>query len=111
MPAHMKKRQNSEKSYEVFIKSGTIKRCLVPLDLFVKINKYEVDENSNEDEVLMPIEEFFKSIGEEFGTPASAIKGYRARDGMTQQELADKLGVKQTHISEMENGKRTVGKA
>ena len=61
--------------------------------------------------MMMTAEEFFKSIGVEFGTPAASLKGYRARDGMTQQELADKLKVKQTHISEMEHGKRTIGKA
>jgi plasmid maintenance system antidote protein VapI len=29
---------------------------------------------------------------------------------MTQQELADKLEISQHHVSEMENGKRPIGK-
>lgn len=43
------------------------------------------------------------------GTPASALKSYRLREGLTQAELAKKAGLKQHHISEMENGKRKIG--
>ena len=38
------------------------------------------------------------------------LAGCRYRENMTQKELAQKLGVKQHHISEMENGKRSIGK-
>lgn len=40
----------------------------------------------------------------------SAIKGLRYREGLTQEQLARKINVKRHHISEMENGKRPVGK-
>ena len=36
---------------------------------------------------------------------AYAIKKARKKRGLTQQELADKLGWEQTRISEVENGK------
>jgi DNA-binding XRE family transcriptional regulator len=39
-----------------------------------------------------------------------SIRGYRARGDLTQKQLADLTGIHQRHISEMENGKRTVGK-
>jgi len=39
-----------------------------------------------------------------------ALCGYRTREGLTQRELADKTGIPQRHISEMENGKRPIGK-
>ncbi len=39
------------------------------------------------------------------------IRGLRFRDELTQVELADKIGVLQSHISEMENGRRPIGKA
>ncbi|MDM8536062.1 helix-turn-helix transcriptional regulator [Desulfobacterales bacterium HSG17] len=40
----------------------------------------------------------------------SAIKGLRYREGLTQEQLARKINVKRHHISEMENGKRAIGK-
>lgn len=39
-----------------------------------------------------------------------ALRAYRTREDLTQRELADKVGVPQRHISEMENGKRPIGK-
>jgi DNA-binding XRE family transcriptional regulator len=38
------------------------------------------------------------------------LSGGRYREGLTQRELADKAGIPQRHISEMENGKRPIGK-
>jgi transcriptional regulator with XRE-family HTH domain len=35
----------------------------------------------------------------------------RYRQDITQKQLADKIGVLQHHLSEMENGKRPIGKA
>jgi DNA-binding XRE family transcriptional regulator len=39
-----------------------------------------------------------------------ALRGARKREELTQQELARLVGVSQTHISEMEHGKRPIGK-
>jgi DNA-binding XRE family transcriptional regulator len=38
------------------------------------------------------------------------LAGARHREGLTQRQLAEKSGIPQRHISEMENGKRTIGK-
>jgi len=38
------------------------------------------------------------------------LKGCRAKEEITQKVLADAIGVSQHHISEMENGKRPIGK-
>jgi len=40
-----------------------------------------------------------------------AVAGVRYREGLTQTQLAEKIGIPQRHISEMENGKRPIGKA
>ena len=37
------------------------------------------------------------------------IRGGRGKEGLTQKQLADRIGVAQHHISEMENGKRIIG--
>lgn len=40
----------------------------------------------------------------------SILIGARNKVGMTQKQLADLTGVHQRHLSEMEHGKRTIGK-
>ncbi|OQX06995.1 MAG: hypothetical protein BWK76_25480 [Desulfobulbaceae bacterium A2] len=40
-----------------------------------------------------------------------ALRGSRAKEGMTQQQLAEATGIPRRHLSEMEHGKRSVGKA
>lgn len=39
-----------------------------------------------------------------------ALRGACAREGLTQRDLAARTGIPQRHISEMESGKRTIGK-
>lgn len=40
----------------------------------------------------------------------NALRGARSREGLTQAQLAAIVGVKPTHISAMERGKRPIGK-
>lgn len=42
--------------------------------------------------------------------PGVSLKGARIKEGITQKQLAEMTGVKQHHISEMENHKRSIGK-
>ena len=39
-----------------------------------------------------------------------ALNGYRSREGLTQEQLANLTGIPRRHISEMEHGKRPIGK-
>ena len=39
-----------------------------------------------------------------------SIRGARSKEGLTQKQLATMIGVAQHHVSEMENGKRPIGK-
>ncbi|HKY99943.1 MAG TPA: helix-turn-helix transcriptional regulator [Rhabdochlamydiaceae bacterium] len=54
--------------------------------------------------------EVFKEELEKYGDPGLMLSGCRHKAGLTQKELADAVGISQNHISEMENGKRTIGK-
>src|SRR5574343_345379 len=40
--------------------------------------------------------------------PGELLRGARNREGLSQQELADKIGVKRPNISDMERGRRTI---
>jgi DNA-binding XRE family transcriptional regulator len=42
--------------------------------------------------------------------PGQAIQGLRYRDGLSQAQLAGMIGVHRSHLSQMENGKRPIGK-
>lgn len=50
----------------------------------------------------------FKEI--EDNPPAAFLSGARYREGLTQVELSERSGIPRRHISEMENGKRPIGK-
>jgi len=54
-------------------------------------------------------EQFF-AIDEVFPDRASfsALRSYRTREDLSQRELAEKVGMSQRHISEMETGKRGI---
>lgn len=66
--------------------------------------RYSIPDEVNEDG-FYSLEQVFPDLH-----AGSAIKGLRYREKLTQIQLARKLGVKRHHISEMENGKRTIGK-
>jgi len=42
--------------------------------------------------------------------PGVCLRGSRYKEGMTQKQLANMIGIPQRHISEMENGKRPIGR-
>lgn len=42
--------------------------------------------------------------------PELSLRAYRLREGLTQKQLAELTGISQHHISELETGKRTIGK-
>jgi DNA-binding XRE family transcriptional regulator len=42
--------------------------------------------------------------------PSVFLSGARYREDLTQQELSERTGIPRRHISEMENGKRPIGK-
>ena len=57
------------------------------------------------EEDLLTWEEAFPGLG-----PGDILQGARDREGITQTELPEKIGVKPQNISEMESGKRSIGK-
>ena len=60
---------------------------------------------AEEEEQTVSLEEVFPNLH-----PGSAIRGLRYREELSQAQLAEMIGVKRHHISEMERGKRPIGK-
>ncbi len=72
------------------------------------IEGYEID--APEKDEWIPAEDVFKDLYKKHGKPGAILKGSRLKEDLTQVALAKKLGVPQQHISEMEGGKRPIGK-
>lgn len=49
-------------------------------------------------------------LADDNARPAAVLRGFRHRDGLTQKQLAEKLDIRQHHLSEMENGKRPISR-
>jgi DNA-binding XRE family transcriptional regulator len=56
-------------------------------------------------------DEFYKELFGEFPKWATYLSGFRLRNELTQAQLAKEIGVSQPNISQMESGKRPIGKA
>jgi ribosome-binding protein aMBF1 (putative translation factor) len=101
------KKRPTEKEVEVRFKGTTeniVKLRRMAQALRVKdISGWELEERE------------FYSIGElspetTWNSGGIAIRGGRGKEGLTQKQLAKLTGIAQHHISEMENGKRPIGK-
>lgn len=57
----------------------------------------------------VPWREAFADLTDE-ALPGTALRGARVKEGLTQVELSRRTGIPQRHISEIENGKRQVGR-
>lgn len=62
------------------------------------------------DSTFIPAEQVLPELFDPVQGPAVVLRGTRYRAELTQKQLAEKLGIRQHHLSEMENGKRPIGK-
>lgn len=86
---------------------------LVTIALTVRRSKVQelqrfAEKLQKEDDRSFSIAETFPEYAEK--EPLVSLRAYRNREGYTQKELAQATGIPQHHISEMENGKRSIGK-
>jgi len=79
-------------------------RVVCPADHAEAVKKYLVSKGCALEELVTPSSVFPER------SPATLLRGIRNREGLTQQQLADTCGISRRHISEMENGKRAIGK-
>ena len=70
------------------------------LELAQSVSRSAVDE----DNALYTVEEVIPE-----SSPGFRLRGLRAREGITQKALAERLGIRQHHVSEMEKGSRAIG--
>ena len=62
------------------------------------------------DEGSITLEEYFNKYFPGETKPAVVLRGSRGRESLTQKQLSELTGIPRRHISEMEHGKREIGK-
>lgn len=67
-------------------------------------------ERDMDDSTSISADDFYKELFGEFPKWATYLTGLRLRDDLTQAQLAKEIGVSQPNISDMERGKRPIGK-
>jgi len=80
-------------------------RFRIPVKNLVKAKQVLAAFGGEEATGSIPWEEVYPNFN-----PSVALRGARKREGLTQKQLAHMLGISQNHISEMEHGKRPIGK-
>ena len=110
MLEHMKKLLTND-HIELIMSNEPGTKFIIPKNVMPKFFEFIEPFQVNDDEKFIPADEFFKDFDKKYGKVGIAIRGYRSRDGITQIALAKKMNIRQNHLSQMENGKRTVGKA
>ena len=71
------------------------------------VRSYAESVESEKERTYSVAEVFPEYIGKETQV---ALRAYRTRENLTQKQLSELTGIPQHHISEMENGKRSIGK-
>ena len=102
------KRQTTDKFVEICLrgvpsnKAGLVSEAI---EKILNLAGMPLQDSEEDDGKLCSIEQVFPDfhIGH-------ALRGLRSREELTQKQLAEMVGIKPSHISEMENGKRPIGK-
>lgn len=108
--AHMRQHPTDSTSLCVILKFPNSKKIsyTIPLSLQRKLEDF-LKEQSEDDE-LVKWEALAKERIEKYKKAGLVLRGMRYREGLSQIQLAEKSGVTQNEISNIENGKRTVGR-
>lgn len=88
-------------------RSGKSKAYTIPATLGRRVERLIREEAVPS---LVPAAEVLPELTDPAQRAAALLRGSRYKDGMTQVELADILGIRQSHLSEMENARRPIGK-
>ena len=97
---------------EIAIRNGTKRKLfLVSQEKAQAIETLLREPTPNPGDELVDIGEVLPNLNDPEKLPAITFRGIRAKTGLTQKEVADRLGITQAEISKIEGGKRAIGKA
>lgn len=106
MLAHMKTRR-TEHEAEIMLtvplkEAGKVGNAILTM---LELAGHKVRHLNDEDEELYAFEEVFPDAH-----PGMVLNGFRLKMEMTQIELAERLGISQNRVSDMEKGKRPISR-
>jgi DNA-binding XRE family transcriptional regulator len=99
------KTQTTGNSTEIslIVPSKEAEKMQAALTAFLNLAGHKVRKLNDEGDELHTIEEAFPD-----SHPGSRLRGLRFREELSQKAMADQLGIRQHHISEMEKGARSI---
>lgn len=110
MSAHMREHHtNTQKFFRVIVKLNNSKKSYhIPLSHQKELEKV-LEKYSEDDDTPVAWEVLAKERIEKYKKSGLVLRGMRYREGYSQKQLAEASGITQNEISNIENGKRTVG--
>jgi len=75
-----------------------------------KTRRTKVAQTHREENAFVTANEFFEDVFGDRPRGSVYLAGSRNKEGLTQKELGEKIGVSQYNISKMETGHRPIGK-
>lgn len=111
MSAHTKEhRTDTQKFFCVVVNLRNSKKSYdIPLSHQKELEKI-LEKYSEDDDTPVAWEVLAKERIEKYRKSGLVLRGMRYREGLSQKHLAEISGITQNEISNIENGKRTVGK-
>jgi DNA-binding XRE family transcriptional regulator len=86
------------------------KLYLVPKDAAQAVATL-LEEIGGRDENSVSAESVFPDLADPSKHPMITFRGIRSKTGLTQKDVAERLGIAQADVSNIERGKRSIGKA
>lgn len=111
MSAHTREHStDTQKFFSVVVNLHNSKRSYnIPLSHQKELEKV-LEKYSEDDDTPIAWEVLAKERIEKYRKSGLVLRGMRYREGLSQKHLAEASGITQNEISNIENGKRTVGK-
>ena len=75
-----------------------------------RIKRYITSIENEEQSESRPWREVFSEMRPDDAIPSAILRGSRVKEELTQVQLSEMTGIPRRHISEMEHGKRPIGK-
>ena len=85
-------------------------RLRVRLSDAERIKRFITSIEAEQEGGSLPWREVLNELRPDDSIPSAILRGSRVKEDLTQVQLSEMTGIPRRHISEMEHGKRTIGK-